>query len=626
VTGEDVPREALRRLREPARAVAGPVAIVLAGALMFAWSYQRWPDLLIDFGRELYVAWRVSAGERLYADVAYLNGPLSPYLNGLCFRIFGVGIDRLVAQNLVLLAAATAVLYRLLAAVSDRLCATVACLVLAFVFAFGQLDSVGNYNYLTPYSHDLTHGLFLSLGALLAFSTWPSRGTRALWAAGLCLGLALLTKVEVSIAAAFALCAGVLLRGRAVRASARDVARSLLALWLPALGVVGAALLLLSLAMPARVALRGIAGPWLALFDPRVTGMQFYRWGQGTLFFGQNLRTMLAWTAGWAALFGGLALLDRIVARRPRLEVAAAAGAALALLLFLRLDLVRWLDLIRPLPLVVAVLGALALASLRRGSDDGRVLRATLLVFAFGLLGKILFRVRFQHYAFALAMPATLLTVVALVGWIPARLRRAGGSGAVFRAGALAAIAVAVLSLLQVVDRRYAARVDRVGSGADAFWSGPPAKPVKRVMEHLSHALGEGETLAVLPEGAMINYLLRRVNPTGHVNFMPPEIAIFGEEEILERFRQRPPDRIVLVHKDTSIYGYPLFGRDYARRLYAWIQERYAPEFVVGSPPLRERGRFGIAVLAPAAPQRRPDAGARGQEEGSGSRSRITKR
>ncbi len=71
-------------------------------------------------------------------------------------------------------------------------------------------------------------------------------------------------------------------------------------------------------------------------------------------------------------------------------------------------------------------------------------------------------------------------------------------------------------------------------------------------------------SLLVLPEGVSVNYLTRRVNPTRHLNFLPPEIMIFDEDRILEDLRAQPPDYVVLVHRETPEYGLPLFGTDYA--------------------------------------------------------------
>ena len=104
------------------------------------------------------------------------------------------------------------------------------------------------------------------------------------------------------------------------------------------------------------------------------------------------------------------------------------------------------------------------------------------------------------------------------------------------------------------------------------------------------------ETLAVLPEGVMLNYLARRVNPTGHINFMPPEFVIFGEPRMLAAFQQSPPDWIVLTHKDTREYGVGFFGTGYGRVLYAWVHENYEPVKRFGDPPLEPRSKFGAAL------------------------------
>src|SRR5713101_3014133 len=105
---------------------AGPLLVAAVAATMLAVTWSRWADPLVDFGRELYVPWQLVRGRVLYADVAYLNGPLSPYLNALWFRLFGVGIRTLVLCNVAIVAAIVVLLYRLLEQRSDRLAAAAA--------------------------------------------------------------------------------------------------------------------------------------------------------------------------------------------------------------------------------------------------------------------------------------------------------------------------------------------------------------------------------------------------------------------------------------------------------------------------------------------------------------------
>jgi hypothetical protein len=119
---------------------------------------------------------------------------------------------------------------------------------------------------------------------------------------------------------------------------------------------------------------------------------------------------------------------------------------------------------------------------------------------------------------------------------------------------------------------------------------------VTEVLDEISTRIGVNETFAVLPEGVMLNYLSRRVNPTPYINFMPPELTMFGEDHMVATFATHPPDYILLVHKDTSEYGGRFFGFDYGKHLYSWIRTHYRDTRLFGAPPL-QGSKFGILLL-----------------------------
>jgi hypothetical protein len=79
--------------------------------VLLAWTWGTWPDVLVDFGRELYVPWQLAQGKRVYTDIAYFNGPLSLYFNTLVFHVFGIGLSTLVWVNVALVAAILALLH-----------------------------------------------------------------------------------------------------------------------------------------------------------------------------------------------------------------------------------------------------------------------------------------------------------------------------------------------------------------------------------------------------------------------------------------------------------------------------------------------------------------------------------
>lgn len=578
------------------------VLAVLFAALM-ARTWGKWPDSVVDFGRELYTPWRLSEGDVLYRDQAWFNGPLSPYWNALMFELFGVGLRTLVWVNAALFAAILVLLHAALRAFVAPWAATGACALVIACCGFAQLVGIGNYNYIAPYSHEATHGVLLVLGASVSSTRWAA--TRALgWAAacGACAGLAFLTKPEVFVAALVGGIGGLAFQAWNERVA---LATQLRALALFALGLAAPLLLAfaaLSSSLGADLALRGVLGAWPSLASSDVAELAFYRRGMGLDAPAANALQLVIWTARWAALVGALAALGFALRKLPapawvKGTLALLAGGALTYGLFV---LARLSEAARPWPLLVAlVLGASLVALVRHASRSAAAARATFALTALLLLGKMALNVRISHYGFALAMPATaLLAALALdaLGRFGARfdgetVLRAAAAGVLIVFGALHVVAT---------ERIHRIKQEPLGSGVDEFRAdvrGTILNAVLGWLERSSSPDQPARTLAVFPEGVTLNYLARLENPTPYINFMPPEIVLFGEERILAAFQAAPPDVVVITHKDTSEYGYKFFGVDYARQLGAWLRAEYRAVQVFGDPPLQPQSRFGAAVL-----------------------------
>jgi hypothetical protein len=223
-------------------------------------------------------------------------------------------------------------------------------------------------------------------------------------------------------------------------------------------------------------------------------------------------------------------------------------------------------------------------------------------VFACVLLAKLGLYARIWHYGFYLALPATV-SAVALICWMIPRLLdeyRRPPAGRVFRQMALWALAVAVVPFLATSYGWYHTNVVPVASGSDRFYASTlhwHGRVVQAAHERLERSARDA-TLAVLPEGIMLNYLLRRDSPLRVVNLMPPEILAFGESDVVRSLQAAPPTFIVFVHRNTSEYAYPLFGTDerYGLKTMQWVRSRYRTLDVIGERPMSEAG-FGIEIL-----------------------------
>lgn len=576
--------------------------LVLAGVYlgMAIWTWRKWPDPLVDFGRELYVPWQLAEGGKvLYRDIAHFSGPLSAYFNALLFRLFGPGMMVLAWANMALLASVTAALYALLRQSSDRWAAVAACAFMLLVFAFGQMTLIGNYNFVTPYSHELTHGLILSvLGLWILWRGLRVRSSLRLVAAGALLGLVFLTKPEAFVAGAAAM-------GTLLLAAPSDVAWSWTRKWgafafsavLPSL----IAIALLGAAMPLSSAARGVVGGWNWVFDAQLQSLPFYRVGMGLDAIAANLGRVLGWSACYGGLMGAGVVVASAVGPSRRAVPGFAAFVATAAAVGVFGKVIPWGEALSGLPLALAMAGVVAATRLARTPErQARAvwsLRLSLAVFGLAMLAKMPLHTRPYHYGFALAMPGSLVLATAAVGWLPQWADRRGASANVVRGVGLALLAVTAAAYLGYVSDHLRQRVYPVGAGKDLFFADQRGRLIQQVVGQLKKNVLVDEGLVVLPEGVMLNYLARLPNPTPYLNFMPPELIMFGEETILQSLRHASPRYLLLTHKDTREYGYAFFGRDYATHLGRWIQDNYHPQALYGDAPLRRGSEFGILVM-----------------------------
>jgi hypothetical protein len=572
---------------------------------MIWWTWGTWPDPLVDFGRELYVPWQIAQGKVLYRDIAHLNGPFSSYVNVLWFKLFGVSLRSLVTANIAIWMLFAWMLHRLLVEIGGRFSGTVACLVFVAVFSFGQLVDVGNYNFVCPYAHEMSHGAVLSVAAILCFWQYVKRGrARYVAGTGLLVGLVFLTKVELFLAAVLGILAGVGLTARAQRTRFRRTATGIVCLTAAALLPPLIAWALFCLAMTPAEAAQAATGSIRYVFDRKVATLPFYRAGMGFDDPAAQMIVTLTVASMYVLFFLPAAAVDLLIGqqrRRVYRVCAALPFLAVAAALAWAWTPTVWLLAARPLPLFLLAIAVCLLGQFARSGNHDRpdarlILQTTTVVFALTLLFKILLNTRVHHYGFVLTMPGMMILVVALLDWAPRVLTRLDGCGSVFRTAAAAGLIVIVVGHLRVIDAKLTTKDTRVADGADAFLASDRGRAVNWALDTVDARLSADESLLVLPEGVMVNYLARRENPTPYINFMPPELTLFGEERILISLRRCPPDYVLVVHKETDEYGYRFFGRDYGEKIYRWLRANYEIVSSIGAPPLRDE-RFGMVLM-----------------------------
>lgn len=100
---------------------------------------------------------------------------------------------------------------------------------------------------------------------------------------------------------------------------------------------------------------------------------------------------------------------------------------------------------------------------------------------------------------------------------------------------------------------------------------------LERTLDWIDRNLPPSATLAVIPEGAVLNVLSG--HPASNPFFMLEQGTYLrsGETAVLGAFRSSPPDCLLLVRKDLIVQPEPRFGFDYAEPLMAFLDANYTP-------------------------------------------------
>jgi hypothetical protein len=595
------------------------VAVLAGLAVWFASvSWLKWPDPLIDFGRELYLPWRIMQGAVLFKDDLHLYGPLSPYLNSLFFRAAGVGLTTLVWANGVIYAGILGLLYYLVRQGWGRWAALASGAFFVGVFSFSHLVGVDNYNFLTPYSHEMTHGMLLLLCLIVALR----QAVRSLKAvpvaiAGLLAGLSLLLKPEIIFAAAAVVLGAIFLIVR------RDYRKPGWGRWFGAAGIfaaggvapVAVATLLFSLrgGFPLRDALHYANYAWLTVVQGarEAQSLRSDPFQQAALGFDHpwlNLGIEVLWGATAVALAIGLAWGTSFFKRTVKLWRVILIG--LAVIIIALATRVPWMNVGYALPgilLAGALIEVAGLWTAASSSDEKSAGRILLWLAAAAMLARMALSPRIYHYGYVQAALAGAVSVATLMSSIPQFMSLPND----LRKWYQGMITILVAGIVVVVTlnsmQLYSFHTLSVGAGDDQFYAfdqnvAPTGLLVEQARQFLETDARENHvhSLLVLPEGVMLNYLTRLPNSIPYYFFAPFVLAYGRNDDILQRLNAAPPDRIVVISRDMREFGVGRFGDspEHGQKLIEFIVRNYGAINTFGWNDPLDPDRFGFVVFA----------------------------
>jgi hypothetical protein len=208
---------------------------------------------------------------------------------------------------------------------------------------------------------------------------------------------------------------------------------------------------------------------------------------------------------------------------------------------------------------------------------------------------------RIWHYGFALAMPAFVTGIYCLIWLLPPLLEERLQVPAVyFRGTVWIVMTVGFWTLFHQSARNYALQNVAVGSGPNRMFasnSAESANTFNAALGWIKSNVPGNATLAVLPQGPMVNFLAGRINPTPCVFWDRLVDSVFDEAKMTAAFEKSPPDYVLIVERKAPVDSYDYLGSPgYGYDVMRWIKQNYRPQVLFGHEPLKN-GQFGIEIL-----------------------------
>ncbi len=106
---------------------------------------------------------------------------------------------------------------------------------------------------------------------------------------------------------------------------------------------------------------------------------------------------------------------------------------------------------------------------------------------------------------------------------------------------------------------------------------------INKTLYYIKNNTARNDKITVFPEGAMINFLSDRMSDKNYYYLIPPNIEIFGEENIVKDLENNLPDYIIIQPMSYNNYKETYFCESFGTKICALIPKYYEKPIVFGS-------------------------------------------
>jgi hypothetical protein len=219
-------------------------------------------------------------------------------------------------------------------------------------------------------------------------------------------------------------------------------------------------------------------------------------------------------------------------------------------------------------------------------------MRWLLLIAAVSFLVRMALNPRFFHYGYYQAALAGVVTMAAIFRSLPDLLKLRGRGRATYTVVVAVCLVCGVWQLEQLSLLYLKLKTTPIAEGADRFYGFEPrAETTASFVEEARQTLAakaECKTLFVVPEGVMLNYLLRRSSTIPQFMITPSLIRGTLGVRLMEGLKTRPPDCVAFIGHDMRGFGVSRFGDipEHGSEILSWVDTNYKPFRQFGGDPV----------------------------------------
>lgn len=104
-----------------------------------------------------------------------------------------------------------------------------------------------------------------------------------------------------------------------------------------------------------------------------------------------------------------------------------------------------------------------------------------------------------------------------------------------------------------------------------------------KIINYVSENIKRDESVLVIPEGVMINFITERKSDNNYYYLIPPNVELFTQNSIVKSLKENPPEYIVVFYNTYIWYNKTSFPLGYGKEIQKYIDEYYTVEDSVSS-------------------------------------------